>query len=156
MNNFTSGLIPCSTCSHTIGTQAETCPQCGSPNHWKHPQLLTLEESKSTPTRRKITYKIKGAEISASNSYHSLVFILVYWVFAIPFMFAAGGEFGFFGAVIAGAVLGLIWTKGTKQRSFSANLNTGVWQSSDDSFWWPLVEELGIESSKSKIKSEAA
>lgn len=155
MSDFTSGLIPCSICSNSIGTQAETCPQCGSPNNWKHPRLLELEKSRSSPTRKSINFKIKGAEISAENSYHSWIFILVYVVLALPAVFIAAAQWGFFGAAITGAILGLVWATTTKKRFFNGNVITGTWRSSDDKFWLPLVHELEIGIPESQIKSGA-
>lgn len=138
---ITNGLIPCSTCSYEIGTQAEKCPQCGSPNSWTHPKIKEMLEAKSVNTTRQFEFWHKGAEVWGESVYHSAiayigaVIILIIAIFSILFT-------SIFGPLIGGVFLVLFWRGTAKKDTFKTNIVTGTWESSNDKFWQPVIEFL--------------
>jgi GYF domain 2 len=40
--------VPCAACQHLIATTASTCPQCGAPNTWVHPEIKRFRDNCNT------------------------------------------------------------------------------------------------------------
>lgn len=130
-------LIPCQTCQHLIGPQAETCPQCGSPNTWMHPRIKAMYETKSFDTSRGFQYQHKGAVVWGESVYHSplavvgVLLLIAIGVLSLLFV-------GVFGPAISGVLCVVFWRATAKKETFKADLLKQEWTSSNDKFWSPV------------------
>ena len=139
-----AGLIPCKTCKHEIGTQADTCPQCGSPNTWTHPRIQAMYETKTFNTTRSFRFWHKGAEVWGESMCHSpLAYIGAVIIVAVAMLSAL--FWLFVGPGIGGVVLVLFWRSTAKKDTFRTNLVTKTWESSNDKFWKPVAEFLELQ-----------
>lgn len=137
------GLIPCSTCGHQIGTQADICPQCGSPNTWMHPTIKAMYEKKVFDTTRGFNFWHKGSEVWGESIYHSFLCYVGALVIVLISLLSAFISL-FIGPVIGGLVLAFFWRGTSKRDTFRANLVTGSWESSNDAFWKPVADFLRL------------
>lgn len=143
MTEATTGLISCLTCNHEIGTQADSCPQCGSPNTWVHPRIQAMYEAKTFNTTRSFRFWHKGAEVWGESLYHSaFAYVGVIIIFVIA-MFSALFSL-FIGPAIGGVVMVFFWKATAKKDTFRANLVTRTFESSKPQFWQPVAEFLGV------------
>ncbi|WP_180131945.1 zinc ribbon domain-containing protein [Rhodoferax sp. BLA1] len=131
-------LIPCQTCQHLIGPQAETCPQCGSPNSWMHPVVAKAMSSADKLTvERRFQYWGKGAEVWGESVYHSPVAYLVMVGILVAILFSSLFT-SIFGPALGGVGMVIYWRSTAKKETFRANLVTGSWESSNEKFWLPV------------------
>lgn len=137
-----TGLIACPTCQHEIGTQADSCPKCGSPNNWSHPRIQALyDQSNEIKLARAARFWHKGAEVWGESASHHFVV----WVFAGLVVLASLFSYllaGFLGPVIGGVFLALVWRVSARKDTFRANLITGKWESTNDELWAPVAALL--------------
>lgn len=141
-NTTTPHLIACQACAHMIGPQAETCPQCGSPNEWMHPQVKKIMDGASQlGVERRFMYWGKGAEVWGESVYHSpLAVIGVVVVFCLGLI--SGLFSSFFGPIVGGVLSVVVWRGTAKTDTFKANLLKQEWTSTNDKFWAPVYTFL--------------
>ena len=143
MTETAAGLIPCPTCKHGIGTQADNCPQCGSPNTWIHPKIQAMYEAKTFNTTRSFRFWHKGAEVWGESDRHTVIAYLGAAIILLFALFSALFSL-FIGPAIGGVILVLFWRATAKKDTFRASLGTGTWESNNNSFWGPVAEFLGL------------
>lgn len=137
------GLVPCSVCKNEIGTQADVCPKCGSPNTWTHPRIQAMYQTKTFNTPRGFNFWHKGAEVWGQSIYHTPGAYIGAAI--ILFMALLSGIFSLFiGPVIGGVLLVMFWRRTAKIDTFKANLVANTWESNNPQFWQPVADFLGL------------
>lgn len=144
MTEQTAGLIPCPTCQHQIGTQADNCPKCGSPNTWTHPRIQAMYETKTFNTARSFRFWHKGAEVWGESAHHS-VFAYLGAILIILFALISAVFTFFLGPIIGGVVVAVFWRATARKDTFRANLASREWTSNNDQFWQPVAKFLQLK-----------
>ncbi|AST88007.1 hypothetical protein CIG66_17090 [Ralstonia pseudosolanacearum] len=102
-----------------------------------------MYEAKTFNTKRSFRYWHKGAEVWGEAIYHSAFAYLGAAIILIVALFSAVFSL-FVGPIIGGVVVALFWRATAKKDTFRTNLVSGAWESSNDQFWMPVAEFLGL------------
>ena len=65
-------LIPCKACQSEIAAAARTCPKCGNPNSWTHPEIIRLKESANTISIPRLRYQYTNTTVTFMRQERSL------------------------------------------------------------------------------------
>jgi hypothetical protein len=139
------GLINCAACNKEISMVAINCPGCGEPNNWSHPkikQFFSAINQISLP--EKVKFYSNKTEIWAETLEDKLppeswLGLIVLFIVTLFLMMAHPG-------LIVGPIAYYYYVMKPKRmtkKSFRANLQSGTWESSDDSFWEPVRAYIG-------------
>lgn len=145
-------LIPCKTCGTSIAKNAKTCPKCGAPNEWRHPEVQRFIENYSriqVPSACNFNWNAETVSGFASvNRGAGGVGMKLVIIAALVAMFLGGSIAGPIFMLIAGVMvfigiaLMLISMLGPHNPAdsmveFSMDFSgpTPRWTSNDDKFW---------------------
>jgi curved DNA-binding protein CbpA len=157
-------LTNCEACEREISILATTCPGCGSPNNWIHPNIshfIAIKNQIKTSKEFNVQWNHVAiwGETKATRTWWLWIlilflmlvtFILFYLLFLYSSAFIDSPEFGLLSTL--SIVLFALWVifdnpnsdRCYKKKEFIADFHTGSWWSSDDKFWLPVRKVLRI------------
>lgn len=140
-----SELIKCNTCGQAIASLAQSCPSCGAPNDWLHPDVVHfLSVKDATGISKKFFYTHTKTTIAGQTEASSPVWA---WVIAAVIC-AIGGVLTLMLGIVAMLPVFLIsffvllLTK--RADHFHADVGNRTWSSSNEPLWKPVRVTLKL------------
>ena len=153
-----SPLTPCTACGRSIAKEAATCPNCGAPNKWFHPEIVRFYQSISEfefgPSVQ-FTYEkfvLCGVDQRAHKDAQSLANL--------------AGSFGVIApmnlsglATIVGVRAGQEWANEWARKKIKAfridfTHSPPSWSSTDDAYWRDVMDFFGVRRRKKRRRNE--
>lgn len=145
-------LIPCAACGHQIAPAAASCPQCGNPNRYVHPEIQRfVNAAQSFRHMPQFHYKVdgfvlsgwasaqKGAVKTSSQGIKLVLAAVLIGMFgtAIPPLLPIAGLLLVIGFILHSSTIfsGVQPTDYFTRFSIDFNQVPPKWQSDDDAYW---------------------
>ena len=144
---MTTDLITCAACNRSLSKLADACPSCGHPNSWRHPLVESFV--RASPTMQvavPFTYTYTKTTISgttAATAPLSAKFMAACLIVG-PSLAALMGSPWWYGA-IGGLAAAVLLITSARADTFYADVENGVWQSTDDYLFIPVRAALQME-----------
>lgn len=143
--NSMNGLLACRVCGKAIAHLAQTCPSCGAPNNWMHPDVAHFLSVKDATG---ISGKFNFTNTKTTVTGQSAAFAPL-WAWGIALIFCVIGSFfmlflGFLALVPAVFISFLILILTTRTDNFHADVVNRQWTSSNERFWKPVRTALKL------------
>lgn len=150
-------LTACTACEHRIAKKAATCPSCGAPNEWVHGQIVrffrSAEQFRFAQSIRLSAEKfvLTGVDDKAGSGERALANLANSFSVRVPF--SAHGLVTMIG-VQGGQAWANEWAK-KKVKAFRVDFSTSPpgWSSTDDSYWFDVMEFFGLRRPKKRRRS---
>lgn len=144
--NPCQSLIACTSCGKDIAALAVTCPGCGAPNGWRHPGIDAFYAGKDrTGVSKPFTFQSDKTKVWGQTAKRltktGYAVLGGYGIIGGPLVLLFTG---FWGAFIFFLIGGALSMSMQKQDTFTADLQSKSWISSNDIFWQPVRKLIGI------------
>jgi predicted Zn finger-like uncharacterized protein len=155
-----SKLTGCFACGREIAKEAATCPGCGAPNRYLHPEILRFQSGLSRFHHLNRFQHQARADVLAGWSEEVqgvLAGMASHWINSLGFTSLGGGLSGAGqlarASLIQGSAVGILdhfRAKGTKAFVVNFGFDPPIWQSTDDAYWGDVVDFFGLSHAVSK------
>lgn len=144
-------LITCAACGNSIAPLAASCPKCGAPNDWQHPDIKAfLDGAPRLAVSRPCYFWNSKNEVWGETRvrYAWWAWLISALVLIIAVGYAtifSGSVLSFFGSLLAASVVAAVVMKGAAIKdTFRADLVRRTWSSTNDVFWQPVKASLKV------------
>ena len=136
-------VIPCGACISEVSHLAETCPKCGHPNDWVHPQIkkfLSIKDNAGTKGYFNYTHDKLRLQCKADGSLPWW-----YWVGLVGLVVFINAS------IVVAFIAGLVWTcigfacKRHKILNIDFSQEKPVIENNDKAFWDGLLIQLDVK-----------
>ena len=138
-----SPLTPCSACGRNIAKEAASCPNCGAPNKWVHPEIVRFYQSiKMFNFRPSIQFNYEkfvlvGVDQRSNNDAKSISNLVNSFGVIAPMNLSGL-------ATIVGVRAGQSWVSEWAKRKIKAfridfTRSPPSWSSTDDEYWLDVL-----------------
>jgi hypothetical protein len=141
-----AGLIDCLTCEKQMAALADKCPHCGAPNGWVHERIQRfIAAGDSIATTKRFNYTHTKTELTGFTGREDPLWVRLTCTAICLFGAVVSIFFGWMPVVLA-IVLScvLFWANQRPAATFHADFERGTWTSTDEAFWKPVRELLGL------------